>query len=253
MRKFIYSFLALLAAAGVGFYSYLNRNYYPPILMYHSLDPSRHSTPSMSGKDFREQMEYIKRHKFKVISLADLARDLKQGKVPRHTLVITFDDGYKDNLKAVKILKKFGFPATIFMITGNIGRKGFLTAEDLKYIEDKTPINIGAHTYSHAYMPNVNSKDYNKEINLPKKILESILGKRKFCFSYPVGGFNRRVEQAVKKAGFLCAVTTNRGYSKAIDTFALRRVKISAQNRSLDLWAKLSGYYYVFKKIKSPQ
>jgi len=102
-------------------------------------------------------------------------------------------------------------------------------------------------------MPDVKAQNYSKEIVWPKKVLESILARKVLCFSYPVGGFNRRVEKAVKDAGFLCAVTTNRGYSKDVDLYALRRIKISAKDKGINLWAKLSGYYYVFKKIKPPE
>ena len=253
MKKFLLVLFVALGLVFAGFYLYMQENFYPAILMYHSVDQNKQNTLSMSLERFSQQMEYIKKHNYKVISLAELAQDLKQGRSVRRTVVITFDDGYKDNLKAVEVLKKFNFPATIFMIVGNIGKEGFLSPQDLRYIEDKTPVDIGVHTFSHAYMPDVKAQNYSKEIVWPKKVLESILARKVLCFSYPVGGFNRKVEKAVKDAGFLCAVTTNRGYSKDVDLYALRRIKISAKDKGINLWAKLSGYYYAFKKIKPPE
>jgi len=122
MKKFLLVLFVALGLVFAGFYLYMQENFYPAILMYHSVDQNRQNTPSMSLEQFSRQMEYIKKHNYKVISLAELAQDLKQGRSVRRTVVITFDDGYKDNLKAVEVLKKFNFPATIFMIVGNIGK-----------------------------------------------------------------------------------------------------------------------------------
>jgi hypothetical protein len=56
----------------------------------------------------------------------------------------------------------------------------------------------------------------------------------------------------VKEAGFLCACTTNRGYSGNVDRFALRRIKITNRDKGFSLWIKLSGFYDMFKKVRKP-
>ncbi len=209
----------------------LQSNYYPPILMYHSLDPSRNNTPTISSEGFFRHMQFIKRHGYRVISLEELARELKEGKIPRKTVVITFDDGYKDNLKAVEVLRKFGFPATIFMIVGRIGDSGFLTKEDLLRIEKGSKIRIGLHTINHCILYKCRDPEF--EIREGKRRLEQVLGHPVNVFSYPVGGFNREIQEIVKSSGFLCAVTTNRGYSRGIDLYALRRIKMKDSDRGL--------------------
>ena len=56
---------------------------------------------------------------FRVLSLADAVRHLRQGSLPARSLVITFDDGYADNEQiALPILQRHGLSASFFIATG---------------------------------------------------------------------------------------------------------------------------------------
>ena len=92
-------------------------------LTYHSI--STYSNPyAVSPETFRAQMAYIKKHGFNVISLPIAVNALKSGRIPRKSLVITFDDGYKDNYtNALPVLDEFNYKATFFIVTGNVGGK----------------------------------------------------------------------------------------------------------------------------------
>lgn len=97
-------------------------------LMYHSvadedhtpwIDPSNH----VPAEIFARQMAFLAHHR-RVISLADLVDLLQRGESPDNgTVVITFDDGYLDNLTvAAPILEHHGLPATIFLASGHVER-----------------------------------------------------------------------------------------------------------------------------------
>jgi len=60
--------------------------------------------------------------------------------------------------------------------------------------------------------------------------------------SYPIGGFSKEILNDVEEAGYLCACATNRGFSRQLDRFALRRIKITNRDLDFRLWAKLSGF-----------
>lgn len=101
-----------------------------PILAYHRVldiepedrfpfDPELVSaTPAV----FRRQMEYVARH-FDPITFADLLAALDGARpLPARPLIVTFDDGYRDNYtEAFPILRQIGVPATFFVCTGSIG------------------------------------------------------------------------------------------------------------------------------------
>jgi peptidoglycan/xylan/chitin deacetylase (PgdA/CDA1 family) len=221
--------------------------------MYHSLEKENKDYPTVTRKVFYQQMKFIKDNGYKVISLEEYCYRIKEKKkIPRNTVVITFDDGYKDNLEAVKILKEFNFPATIFVIVDKIGKDPYLDEDNIRFILENSSVKIGSHTLSHAYLPELDNKNLKKEIRESKKKLESLFSYKVKVISYPAGGFDKRVLKEVKKAGYLCACTTNRGFSSKPGLFSLRRIKITNRDLGIRLWAKLSGFYNSFRKVKSP-
>jgi peptidoglycan/xylan/chitin deacetylase (PgdA/CDA1 family) len=94
------------------------------ILMYHRVHQALADPWDLcvSLSHFDEQMEYLHRHHV-VLSLRELARRLAAGRLPRRAVVLTFDDGYADNLLAAKpILERWELPATFFATTGKFGQ-----------------------------------------------------------------------------------------------------------------------------------
>ncbi len=245
LRVTILAFLCVLSA--VYFYRY---NYEVPILMYHHVgDCSTLPGPCVNPKTFERQMEFLKVHRYRVFSLEELLSRLRAGEpLPPKTVAITFDDGYIDNIDhAFPVLKKMGFPATIFMITRNIGQEGSLSEEDLGIL-DSSGVSIGSHTVSHSFLPNLDSKSALSELEGSKKDLEGVLGHSVTLFSYPAGGLTARSLALVKTTGYEGAVTTNYG-SERHNPYALHRIKVGESGGSLlSLWIKTSGLYHFGKR-----
>ncbi len=238
----------------VSFIGYLYLNHQAPILMYHAIDGNRTESHNVvSPQTFKRQMEFIKNKGYQVVSLDDYCRLLEENKpIPRNLVIITFDDGYKDNLEATRIINELGFGATIFLVVNNVGKAGYLNKKDIKWIIENTETTIGSHTLAHSYLPDLDDESLEKEVKLSKEKLERIFGVEITALSYPTGGFDERTLKEVKDAGYSCACTTNRGFSKKLNLYALRRVKITEGDNSFKLWAKLSGFYNIFKKPKKP-
>jgi peptidoglycan/xylan/chitin deacetylase (PgdA/CDA1 family) len=77
----------------------------------------------ISPEHFAQQMEMLSKYA-RPVSLFKLVQHMKDGKIPHHSVVVTFDDGYADNFYQAKpILEKHGVPATIFVCTGYIGKE----------------------------------------------------------------------------------------------------------------------------------
>ncbi|MCF7907752.1 MAG: polysaccharide deacetylase family protein [Candidatus Omnitrophica bacterium] len=236
------------------FFWYLNRNYETPIFMYHSLDPERiDNYAAVAPDNFIKQMEYIDRHGYRVIELDEYCRLRRAGApVPKKSLVITFDDGHKDNLVAFEVLKRFNFPATFFIIVDKLNSPSYLSRVDIAQALENPKITIGSHTVSEAYLPSLGPNELSYEIRNSKAALEDLFSKTIKFFSYTIGGYNRQTLKEVELAGYLCACTTNRGFSKKLTPFTLRRIKITDRDRGVRLWAKLSGFYDIFRKPKHP-
>jgi peptidoglycan/xylan/chitin deacetylase (PgdA/CDA1 family) len=210
---------------------------------------------TVSEKSFEYQMNFMKRHGFRVITFYDLVEGIKGGQqFLRNVVVIQFDDGYEDDYKyAYPILKKYGYPAIIFLISDKIGTPGFLTWDQIREME-KDDISFGAHTRHHVYLPLADPLEAQYEIAGSKKVIEDHLGHGIDYFSYPVGGFTEDIKHLVKEVGFKAAVSTNRGKDRLnFDLYELKRIRINNTDdrfSGLILWTKLSGYYNLFRQFK---
>lgn len=109
-------------------------------------------------------------------------------KIERGKVSITFDDGYRTNVLASKITKKFGMNGTAFIIPQVVGEKGYLTKNDIKLLK-----NNGWFISSHEFQPVTEVSDH----NLKNYLLESKLATKKLSnqessnhFAYPMGKTN---------------------------------------------------------------
>lgn len=244
----------LILASGFGLW--LSDKYVVPIMMYHNVEQSDTSRPNwVSPERFRWQMQYLKKHGYRVIRLAELVEAIKEGKsLPRKTVVITFDDGYANNYThAFPILQEYQFPAIIFVPSDLVGQEGFLTWAQLREMF-QAGIDIGSHTHTHAYLPELPLDEQRDQIFQSKRRLEEKLGIKIDYFSYQTGGFDEQIKALVKEAGYKGACTTNRGYDRFNkDVYEFKRIRFSDQDHRQDyLWMKLSGYYNLFRKTRKP-
>jgi len=228
----------------------IRQNYVVPILMYHSVNPDARpeNRLAVSVKTFERQMDFLKNNHYNVLPLDSVANLIKEKKkIPPKTVVITFDDGYKDNYTyAFPVLKKYSLPATIFVIINEAGRADRLSWDEIKTMQDSGIINFGSHALGPEPLINIQSEDeLRKEIFDSKKILEEKLGRRITVFSYPGGMSNSKIRQLVIDAGYKFAVATNPGKKFADDDlFALKRLRISSSSNNLFVfWVEASGYY----------
>lgn len=94
------------------------------ILIYHRISESRLDpwSISVSPQHFEEHLDVLRRS-FHPKSLQDVTRSIRgDRRLADRSIVITFDDGYADNLHmAMPLLERYNIPATIFIATGTIG------------------------------------------------------------------------------------------------------------------------------------
>ncbi|NYE57322.1 polysaccharide deacetylase family protein [Carboxydothermus ferrireducens] len=269
MKRILLAFLlALIAVASIvtvgwlsfpreAFADYRERGV--PILMYHKVNPD----PKTGGlglrvlpREFDWQMHYLKEHGFHTVSLDEAVDYLEFGKpLPEKPIVITFDDGYRDNyVYAFPILKKYGFRATIFIITGIVGktnewdeREGKPTNYMLtwKQIDEMANygIEFGAHTVNHPRLTKVPLEVAEKEIFNSKKMLEAHFKRPVKYFCYPYGLYNDQIVEIVKKAGFRAATTTQLGINaRGCDLYRLKRLRVTGHMSRRQFVEQLEKY-----------
>ena len=107
------------------------------ILLYHRVCPKKDnwSLGPLSPQSFETQMEYFCRS-YEILPLEKLVQSMQSGRpLPEKAVVITFDDGWRDNyVYAYPTLKKYHVPATIFLVTGHIGTGKLFWCDEVRYI-----------------------------------------------------------------------------------------------------------------------
>ncbi len=229
---------------------FVRQQYMFPIIMYHSILPEapKGDVLVVSVDTFEKQMSFFKRHNYNMVTLSSVKDYIfKKKKIPSRAVALTFDDGNKDNYTyAFPILKKYSFPATIFIIVSEVGAPGRLGWDEIKEMRDSGLITFGSHSFSHPFLDTIQSAEgLKKEIAGSKIAMEEKLGGPVELFSYPCGRFNDVVVQAVKDAGYQEAVVTNPGKKIPNDNpLALKRLRISENARNMFVfWFETTGYY----------
>lgn len=243
--------IALLLCLGIA-YVFLSRFYVVPIMVYHKIEEPA-TLDAVTPKSFERQMNFIKKNNYNVISFDEYVEGTTQGrKFPKNSIVIHFDDGFLNNYTvAFPVLKKYNFPAMCFIISDFIGNNPVLMNWDQVREMDANGFHIGAHTRRHAYLPSLTKEQAIDEIVGSKQMIEAKLGKPVDYFVYPVGGFNDDIKKIVINAGYKAAGTTNRGRQRFNqDLFELNRIRIKDTDHGIVLWAKLSGYYNIFRSTR---
>ncbi len=250
-------YITVFICVWTAFAFYIRDKYTVPILMYHQVDAcgtSKCPLNIVSPEAFDRQMKFLKKNNYQVISLDDLIQGIAKGVLfNRRSVVITFDDGYADNYTtAFPVLKRYDFPALVFVVSDFVGKPGYVTWDNLKEMQGSGFV-TGSHTRNHLYLPEV--KDHTRlvdEIVTSKKILEDNIGREIDYFSYPSGGYSEEIKDIVKSAKYKGACATNRGYDRFnTSRYELKRVRMNDTDSNLVMLAKVSGYYNLFRDFKS--
>src|SRR2546421_6345113 len=200
------------------------------IFCYHRLvDKIRYPGTEITPAAFEAQMKELKDKGVTVISMQDLLA-WKRGEknIPPRCAVITFDDGWKSQYEvAWPILKKFGYPVTMFIYTegvrgGSLGGGEAITWEQLADMRDNG-VDIEAHTATHQDLREGHNimlaapggKRTRTKLSGPayeqwvrnevvgcKELLEQRLGIKVNCFAVPFGNYNEHVKELARNAGY---------------------------------------------------
>lgn len=246
LALFLYDLLPVFSQGDTTPQKYLNITKGIPVLMYHKVGPdSFRNGPGLrvTPYEFERQIKYLKENGYNAISLDELINHRKKGaSLPNRPIVITFDDGYKDNYTyAFPVLKKYGYTATIFIVYNEVGGYNqwdikehntrpfeLLTWEQIRTMQDYG-ICFESHTLSHPHLTSITAEEAQKEITESKTKLEQALGKPVKYIAYPYGQHNDQICEITQKAGYKAAVSTIFGTNQQnTDLYRLKRLRVNA-------------------------
>jgi peptidoglycan/xylan/chitin deacetylase (PgdA/CDA1 family) len=227
------------------------------ILTYHRVDRlPAYDQLTVSPARFARQMAYLAGH-CRLLALGQAVEELGTGRPVRDGVVVTFDDGYRDNLEhALPVLREHRIPATIFVTAafgdqsqrhprypGGTGRL-HLDWEELRALAREPLVTVGSHALTHPHLSRLAPEAAREEIAASGERIARELGRPVEFFCYPSGDFGAREVAMVRAAGYRAAVSVAPGANRpGTPLFELRRTEVTDRDEGRDLHAKLSGAY----------
>lgn len=225
-----------------------------PVLMYHAFSEGDEGDRFvLPARSFAAQMRLLKRLRYRVITLEELAAKLRAGEpLPRRTVALTIDDGYRDNFEiAQPILERHGFTASVYLVSGKLsgsndwGDPGALAGRPLL---DRAQIEamraggtkFGAHTRNHPRLTELGDAAVGEEIAGSRADLAELLGEEVEGLAYPYGLFDERAVRAAEEAGYAAACTTEvRPARHWDDPLRIPRIEVEGSDSSLRFLRRL--------------
>lgn len=224
-----------------------------PILCYHDIGPAAKGRLLIGEKTFQEQMRYLKNNGYRTVTLNEYYEFLTQKRqLPKKTVLITFDDGYKSFMRyAYPALKEVGFTATLFVYTDYLGVGGnALSWPELRKLLDDG-FQIEAHSKTHSDLRRTSSEAASahqerlrNELEVPLPLFQKNMGSPVKFLAYPYGAQDEAVVERTKKAGYMAAFTVRPQSSYAfIDPYRIHRVQIFSDMK-IDEFARFLNVFH---------
>jgi len=216
------------------------------VFVYHRFNDSRFPSTNISIQDFKAHLDLLHQQEFTVLTLGQVVDRLQKGtSLPQRCAVITVDDAYRSFLSdGWPLLKRYGYPVTLFVSTDTVGGGDYLNWQELGQLQDEG-VEIGSHSASHAHL--LDRLDAESTADWSARVLEDIrraqqafdnhLGLSPDLFAYPYGEFSPQLLDLIKNAGFVAAFGQQSGVITASqDFFSLPRFPVGG------VYSALSGF-----------
>lgn len=245
------------------------RRYEMPVIMYHRVikdetEKGVHGT-YVTVEQFEEQMKYLKKKGYETVTFKDLLNNRYKQRFDKDKkwIMLTFDDGYKDNYEnAFPILKKYQFKGIIYILDGieynkwdvenseNPEKRFTLMNRDELLEMQNYGIEFGGHTCTHPRLTELSLEETKTEVINSKFNIEKTIGRELLSFAYPYGSLNEEIKKIPQEIGYRFAVATDSGSIVfSDDLFEIRRIGIFPTNNLFNFKRKVSGKYN-FIKVK---
>ncbi|HEX3818025.1 MAG TPA: polysaccharide deacetylase family protein, partial [Chthoniobacterales bacterium] len=217
---------------------------------YHRFEKKvRRPDTEITPEAFEAQMKELQDHKIPVIKMQDfLAWKRGEKNIPPHAAIITIDDGYRSGYDvAWPILKKYGYPFTLFVYTEGIKPGRYSGGESLSWDQlaemRDAGVDIQSHTETHQDLrkppyDRLTKHRYTQaeyepwlenEVAGSKQIIEQKLAVKVDAFALPYGYYNQHVKDVAKKAGYQAIFTVyGQKLTYSSDNFSLGRYMMEA-------------------------
>ncbi|HKQ65565.1 MAG TPA: polysaccharide deacetylase family protein [Methylomirabilota bacterium] len=219
-----------------------------PVLVYHNIAAQDKGRLTLAVRSFDAQIRQLHADGFQALRLADfLAYTTGRRQLPRKSVLLTFDDGYKSFVQYARpILKDYGYGATLFVYSDFLGGGSALSWQDLRTLTEQG-FDVQAHSKSHANLRRAEgeseaayAKRIEAELAFPNTLYTKHLGRPFTVLAYPFGEMDDELLPYVAKFGYSAAFTVRRQSNPAfVSPLRISRAQIYSEMTAKDFTKNL--------------
>ena len=198
-----------------------------PILCYHHIRNTRKGDYVVTPASFAEQMRALADSGYSTILPDQLYNYLTaDASIPEKSIMLTFDDTDLEQFTvAAAEMRKYNFKGVFFIMSISIGRKRYMTKEQIKQLSDEGHY-IEAHTYDHHKVTEYTEVDWDKQLNEAKQRIEIITCKPVKYFAYPFGLWNSGAIQQLQHRDIKMAFQLSAKRDSTQPLYTIRRTLV---------------------------
>jgi|TARA_B110000003_G_scaffold154413_1_gene155101 poly-beta-1,6-N-acetyl-D-glucosamine N-deacetylase len=168
-------------------------------LMYHRFNESKYPSTNIQMEVFKNQIKIIQDSSYKFYNPNKFEEDFSIPKKNKK-IIITIDDAFQSfYLEAWPYLKKKKIPFILFVSTEPVGKRGYMTWDQIKEVESEKFAFIGHHSHSHEYLIDKTNDKFVKDIEQANQIFIDKLGYIPNLFSYPFGEYSKFMKDYISQ------------------------------------------------------
>ncbi len=186
-----------------------------PVFLYHGLTlllapecPVRERKYWVSAAQFRDHLACISRETHEAVLLHELWDSTDGSKRQKLPVALTFDDGNRSDYEITfPLLLEAGLQAEFFVNTATVGRKGFLSWQQIGVMQ-RSGMSFQSHSHDHVYLSRLASRETERQLRLSKQILEARLGREVEFVAAPYGDLSAEVIKIAMQVGYRAVCTS---------------------------------------------
>jgi peptidoglycan/xylan/chitin deacetylase (PgdA/CDA1 family) len=165
--------------------------------MYHRFDENKYPSTNIKNEIFLEHIKIINNLGIKFINFKKFKKIIKKN-IDKNYLLLTIDDAFESfYLKAWPILKNKKIPFILFVSTREVGKKGYMTWDQIKEVSNNNLVTIGNHSHSHDYLIDWKDNEIKSDLKTSINIFKKKMGYSPLVFSYPFGEYSTNLKKII--------------------------------------------------------
>jgi len=167
--------------------------------MYHRFNENKYPSTNIKMDIFKNHMNIVKKSNFTFLNPNNFDKQFNKPK-SKKKILITIDDAFESFYnEAWPYLKKNKIPFILFVSTEPVGKKGYMTWEQIKEVENNNFTYIGHHSHTHEYLVDKSNEEFILDIEKANKIFLKEIGYVPVLFSYPFGEYSKFMRDYISK------------------------------------------------------